>query len=89
MQTIPVHQAKDRFSSLLQAVEEGEEIVITRHGKKIARIVKETEAVPSEAEKERIRREAIAELKAFQAKVKPAVQGYSDWKSLRDAGRKY
>lgn len=89
MQTIPVHQAKDRFSSLLQAVEEGEEIVITRHGKKIARIVKETEAAPSEAEKERIRREAIAELKAFQAKVKPAVQGYSDWKSLRDAGRKY
>jgi prevent-host-death family protein len=89
MQTVPVHQAKDRFSSLLQAVEEGEEIVITRHGKKIARIVKETEAAPSEAEKERIRREAIAELKAFQAKVKPAVQGYSDWKSLRDAGRKY
>jgi prevent-host-death family protein len=89
MQTVPVHQAKDRFSSLLQAVEDGEEIVITRHGKKIARIVKETESAPSETEKERLRQEAIAELKAFQAKVKPAVEGYSDWKSLRDAGRKY
>jgi prevent-host-death family protein len=89
MQTIPIHQAKDRFSSLLQAVEEGEEIVITRHGKKIARIVKETDATPSESEKERIRREAMARLKAYQATVKPAVPGFSDWKSLRDAGRKY
>ena len=89
MQTIPVHQAKDRFSSLLQAVEEGEEIVITRHGRKIARIVRETDAAPGEAELQRRRREALAELEAFQARVKPAVDGYSDWKSLRDAGRKY
>ncbi|MBI5277994.1 MAG: type II toxin-antitoxin system prevent-host-death family antitoxin [Burkholderiales bacterium] len=89
MQTVPVHQAKDRFSALLQAVEDGEEIVITRHGKKIARIVKETEATPSPEELERRRQEAIAELEKFQAGVKPAVEGYSDWKSLRDAGRKY
>ena len=89
MQTVPIHQAKDRFSALLQAVEEGEEIVITRHGKKIARIVKETDSAPSEDEKARIREQAIAELRAFQAKVKPAVPGYSDWQSLRDAGRKY
>lgn len=89
MQIVPVHQAKDRFSSLLQAVEEGEEIVITRHGKKIARIVKETDAAPGEAELERLRQQAIAELKAFQREVQPPVEGYSDWKSLRDAGRKY
>jgi prevent-host-death family protein len=89
MQTVPVHQAKDRFSSLLQAVEEGEEIVITRHGKKIARIVRETEEAPGEAELERQRRAALAELEAFQARVRPPVEGYSDWKSLRDAGRKY
>ena len=90
MQTVPVHQAKDRFSSLLQAVEEGDEIVITRHGKKIARIVKVTEAAPDEAMREQLRREAIAELEAYQARaqVKPAIEGYSDWKSLRDAGRK-
>ena len=89
MQTVSIHEAKDRFSALLHAVEEGEEVVITRHGKKIARIVKESEATPTADEKERIRREAIAELEAYQAKVKPAVEGYSDWKSLRDAGRKY
>ncbi len=90
MQTIPVHQAKDRFSSLLQAVEEGEEIVITRHGKKIARIVKETEAVATRDELESKRIKAIADLRAYQAKaqVKPAIEGYTDWKSLRDAGRR-
>lgn len=88
MQTVSVHQAKDRFSSLLQAVEAGEEVVITRHGKKIARIVHEPDTEPSAAERDRIRQEALARLKAFQARVKPAVEGYSDWKSLRDAGRK-
>lgn len=90
MQTVPVHQAKDRFSSLLQAVEEGEEIVITRHGKKIARIVKETEAAVTQEDQERQRLEAIAQLRAYQAKaqVKPAIEGYTDWKSLRDAGRR-
>jgi len=89
MQTVPVHQAKDRFSALLQAVEDGEEIIITRHGKKIARLVRESDTDPAEAERDRIKQEALARLKAFQAKVTPAVEGYSDWKSLRDAGRKY
>ena len=90
MQTVPIHQAKDRFSSLLQAVEDGEEIVITRHGKKIARIVKESETAPSDAQRERLRAKAIAELEAYQrrANVQPPVKGHTDWKSLRDAGRK-
>ena len=90
MQTVPVHQAKDRFSSLLQAVEEGEEIVITRHGKKIARIVKESDSAVTQEDQERQRLEAIAELRAYRAKaqVQPAIEGYTDWKSLRDAGRR-
>ena len=88
MQTIPVHQAKDRFSALLQAVEGGEEIVITRHGKKIARIVRETDEAPSAAERERIRREAIARLEAYQALVQPdPAYRKGDWKSYRDEGR--
>jgi prevent-host-death family protein len=89
MQTVSVHQAKDRFSALLQAVEAGEEVVITRHGKKIARIVHETDADPADAERERFRQEAITRLRSFQERVQPAVEGYSDWASLRDAGRKY
>lgn len=89
MQTVSVHQAKDRFSSLLQAVEAGEEVVITRHGKKIARIVHETDTQPSEAERARIREEALARLKAFQARVKPDPDyRRGDWKTYRDEGRR-
>lgn len=88
MQTVPIHQAKDRFSALLQAVEEGDEIVITRHGKKIARIVRETAEVPSTAERERLRQEALAELSAFRAQVKPDPDyRKGDWKDYRDEGR--
>lgn len=39
MRSIPVVEAKAHFSSLLAAVEEGEEISITRHGRPIARLV--------------------------------------------------
>jgi prevent-host-death family protein len=90
MQTVPIYQAKDRFSALLQAVEDGEEIVITRHGKKIARIVKETEESSTDLDKERLRQKAIAEIEAFHAMVKPDA-GYKkgDWKKYRDEGRKY
>ena len=90
MQTVPVHQAKDRFSSLLQAVEDGEEIVITRHGRKIARIVKEVDVTVAPEDQERQRLQAIAELRAYQARaqVRPAIEGQTDWKSLRDAGRR-
>lgn len=89
MQTVPVHQAKDRFSALLQAVEDGEEIVITRHGRRIARIVREHEAPDSEPEREQRRQLALQRLRDYQARARlaPAVAGHTDWQSLRDAGR--
>jgi len=42
MRSIPVVEAKARFSALLAQVEAGEEIAITRHGKVIARLVPDT-----------------------------------------------
>jgi prevent-host-death family protein len=39
MKSIPVVEAKARFSALLAEVEAGEEIAVTRHGKVIARLV--------------------------------------------------
>lgn len=39
MRTVAVFEAKNRFSELLNAVEHGEEITITRHGNPVARIV--------------------------------------------------
>lgn len=41
MRTIQVVEAKARFSALLAAVEAGEEVAITRHGKVVARMVPE------------------------------------------------
>lgn len=89
MQTIPIHQAKDQFSSMLQAVERGEEIIITRHGKRIAKITRETSELPDDQLVLKKRAAAIERLKAFQALVKSPVKGKSDWHTLRDLGRKY
>ncbi len=42
---INVHEAKTRFSELLRRVEQGEEIVIARDGRPVARLV----AMPQQA----------------------------------------
>jgi prevent-host-death family protein len=39
MRAVPVVDAKAKFSALIAAVEGGEEIAITRHGKIVARLV--------------------------------------------------
>lgn len=39
MQTVNIHAAKTQLSRLLEAVEAGEEIVIARAGKPVARLV--------------------------------------------------
>lgn len=39
MRSVPVVEAKSHFSALLAAVEAGEEIAITRHGRPVARLV--------------------------------------------------
>jgi prevent-host-death family protein len=35
----PLHEAKARLSTLLDRVERGEELVITRHGKPVAHVI--------------------------------------------------
>lgn len=39
MTTVAAFDAKNRFGSLLDMVERGEEVTITRHGKPVARLV--------------------------------------------------
>ncbi|HYN53031.1 MAG TPA: type II toxin-antitoxin system prevent-host-death family antitoxin [Thermoleophilaceae bacterium] len=39
MRQVNVHEAKTQLSRLLQAVEDGEEIVIARNGKPVAKLV--------------------------------------------------
>ncbi|HMN40699.1 MAG TPA: type II toxin-antitoxin system prevent-host-death family antitoxin [Phycisphaerales bacterium] len=71
--------AKTHFSELLDRVERGEEITITRHGIPVARLV----PAPSRDEAEIAR--AIASLKAMRTHC--SLGGLS-WKDLRDEGRR-
>jgi prevent-host-death family protein len=38
--TVSVHQAKTQFSKLLDLLEQGEEVLIERHGRPVARLVR-------------------------------------------------
>lgn len=79
MKQMTAVEAKTNFGSVLDAVEEGEEILVTRNGKEVARIVP--------ASRPRIsREEAVERLKTF-AKDHKLKLGM-DWRELRDAGRK-
>ena len=80
MITIGAFQAKNTLGSLLDRVESGEEIVITRHGRPVARLVPNTgkrDVAAARAAFERIRERAKG-------------SGGFDWeelKALRDTGR--
>lgn len=56
---IPISEFKDHASELVAAVERGEELVITRHGKPAARM---TPAQPQEQDRRRRTLDAFAKL---------------------------
>lgn len=61
MKSIPVFEAKNRFSAVLAAVGRGEEFVVTRHGEPVARIVPMVEAGLTLAAVEAARRRQLME----------------------------
>lgn len=62
MKQVGIFEAKTHLSALLDEVEQGGEVTITRHGKPVARLVQvHAEVTPEEMEK---RRAAIARLRA-------------------------
>ena len=79
MRKVGAFEAKTHLSALLEEVERGEEVVITRHGKPIARLVPE-----AEIDRERVDA-AIAKLKELRA---GSSLGDLSWKELRDEGRR-
>jgi prevent-host-death family protein len=62
MKRVGIFEAKTRLSSLLDEVEKGGEVVISRHGKAVARLVRAEDQRHSPEAIER-RRQAIAELR--------------------------
>ena len=80
IQTIPINQAKSQLSELIRAVENEEEVVLTRHGKRVIRLIKEPESVQPSIE---ARRQAIvAGLQALRAKVGPARPGQPGFREV-------
>jgi prevent-host-death family protein len=83
MLEVGAFEAKNTLGSLLDRVEKGEEVRITRHGKRLARLVPDRPRHDVEA--------ARAALERISAAAREAKAGPFDWeefKGYRDEGRK-
>jgi prevent-host-death family protein len=79
---IGAFEAKNKLAALLDRVEQGEEIVITRHGKAVARLVPNVATIdPSQA------RAAIERIRARAKRLKAGTFDGNAVKADRDAGR--
>lgn len=82
MRTVGAFEAKNRLGQLLDLVEQGEEIIITRHGKEIARLVP-TRPVRS-------REQTLAAIRRIRERAEARKLGrfdWNEWKAYRDEGR--
>jgi prevent-host-death family protein len=79
MLTVGVFEAKTHLAALLLQVGKGEQVLITKHGHPIARLIPATNVDIAE------RQHAIAQLKKFNKGIN--MKGL-DWRTLRDEGRK-
>ena len=79
MITVGAFEAKTHLSTLLERVSQGEEVVITRHGKPVARLV-----LAAIADRSRVD-QTIAKLKGLRT---GCTLGGLSWKELRDQGRR-
>ena len=78
MQEIGVFEAKKTLGALLDRVERGEEIVITRHGRPVARLV------PNVASIDRSRAQAAAD--RIRARAQTLKAGEFHWEALKADG---
>ena len=81
MREIQASEAKARLPQLLDDVERGETLIITRHGRAIARIVPEADRRQEEVDR------AIASIRALRERNKRVT--VEELLSARDEGRKY
>jgi prevent-host-death family protein len=80
MRTAGIFEAKQNFSALIEAVEAGEEVRITRHGREVVRMLPVRRLpVITEAQIQR-ELDAIGEV---HRRIKPG----PGWRELRDEGR--
>jgi prevent-host-death family protein len=79
MQTIQASEAKTHFLRILDDVERGESVVITRHGKPVARISPQVDI-----DREKVKR-AMEAIREIRKRTKPV--SLAEILSARDEGR--
>jgi prevent-host-death family protein len=85
MQQVGAFEAKNTLGSLLDRVEAGEEILITRHGKPAARLA------PAHSVSDADRARAHAALERMSQRTSEMKLGpfdWEEWKAYRDEGRR-
>jgi len=85
MRAFGAFEGKNNFGKMLDLVEAGEEVVITRHGKPVARLVPSSHALPSKVERARA---AAARIRERARDRSAGTFDWEEWKKLRDEGRK-
>jgi len=82
MRLVGAFEAKNKLGQLLDLVEQGEEVIITRHGKEVARLVPAASVHSRNAARAAVRR------------IRERAEGHrlgrfnwAEWKSYRDEGR--
>ena len=87
MASVTAFEAKTRFGKLLARVAQGEEVVITKHDKPIARLVPEGRPTLDSV------RDAVARLRDLRLRIAARTQGkprlsFDDFKSAVEEGRR-
>ena len=87
MQTMTIAQAKNQLSSLIHAAERGEDVVLTRHGKPVVRLVA-TQTVHTKKSETELEAQVLAQLDAVRQNLRGKVT-LADIRALRDEGRRF
>ncbi len=82
MREVGAFDAKNKLGQLLDLVEQGEEITITRHGRPVARLVSPTGRVDRDEA-----RAALTRIRERAERLQAGSFNWEEWKALRDEGR--
>jgi len=83
MREVGAFDAKNKLGQLLDLVEQGEEITITRHGRAVARLVS-----PSGPANRDEARAAVRRIRERAERLKSGPFDWEEWKTFRDEGRR-
>lgn len=82
MSTIGAYEAKTKFSELLERVEKGERVTITKHGRPVA------EMVPAHKHDQARAAEGFRRMRELAREVKLDDLTWEDLKKMRDEGKR-